>query len=165
MDEFRKPYEYEEDRKVSGLILLFCILLVAGELFIGISTLTQGYQLLRSTPAQAIPFTAFGLFYLAAILFTDYALYKLPGSALKITRLFLIYRLIYLTLAIVVIFSIRAGDPRSIGPSIYQFRTREALIQSALIIPMAYTWLFTLIWYPYFLRSKRVRKTYGSPAQ
>jgi hypothetical protein len=165
MDEFRKPYEYEEERKVSGLILLFCILLIAGELFIGISILTQGYRLLRSTPTPAALFTLFGLLYLGAILFTNYALYKLPGSAVKITKLFLIYRLIYLTLAILMIFSIRAGDPRSIGPSIYQFRTREALIQNALVIPMAYTWLFTLIWYPYFLRSKRVGKTYGTPAQ
>ncbi len=157
MDEFRKPYEYEEEKPVSGFILCFCAMLIICELLIGLTDLYQGAGLLRSQPFWHNIYLVFGNFYLLFIAVTCFAFYRLRRHAIKIAKIFLLYRFVFLTIATLVIYHYRLHDKNAIGFRINQFPDLQTLTLNSLIIPFAYTIVFSVLWYSYFLRSKRVK--------
>ncbi len=157
MDEFRKPYEYEEDKPVAGFILCFCAMLIICELLIGLTDVYQGAGLLRSQPFWHNTYLVFGNLYLIFIAFTCFAFYRLRRHAIKIAKVFLIYRLVFLTVATFIIYHYRLLDKKAIGFRINQFPDVQTLTLNCLIIPLAYTIVYSVLWYLYFRWSKRVK--------
>ena len=156
MDEFRKPYEYEEDKPVAGFILGFCVMLISSELPIGFTEVFQGANMLHPMPIWHTLYLIFGYAFLFFIGFTCFSFYRLRRFATTIAKIYLVYRFIFLTFATFLIYHFRLLDKNAIGPRISQFKDMDTLIQNCLIIPLIYIIGFSF-WYLYFLRSKRVK--------
>jgi hypothetical protein len=61
MSEFRKPYEYQEDKSITGFLLVFFIMLLTMEVLLGAATIVQGYRAFRDTPGLGFCGRGFGI--------------------------------------------------------------------------------------------------------
>ena len=159
--EFRKKYEYEEENGVTGFLLLFFLMLISVDIIVSISLITQGNDLFKVTPVFTSIFLSLGLTFLAFLIFTGVALFKLPKYAAQITKVFLLVRLFFLAPTNLIIFNIRLHDLHSIGRGYTQYATVHELFVSGLILPLFYIIVFSLAWYIYFVKSKKVKSIYG----
>ncbi len=160
MNEFRKPYEYEEESGVAGFILIFFLMLVAVEPLVSFN-LAHMSQLILS-PFTVIRWIFIGLFVIQIILllFTCVALFRIHGIALKAVRIYLLYRVFFLCLAVVIVFVryLQYQLEPTAGPSM--FESVPELVIYQLVFPLLYIILFSVLWNIYFKKSKRVKSTY-----
>jgi hypothetical protein len=159
-EDFRKPFDYEEERGVAGWILFFASMAVILDGFIGFSVWAEGYYYLHQLPFLATLYWICSLLFILLIGGICLTLYKIPRFALKTVYTYLIYRVVFLSIAFIMIYIYRRGNPNIIGPDINQFSNMWQLTLNSIVIPLPYTLLFSLVWYLYFQRSKRVREAY-----
>ncbi len=160
LDEFRKPYEYEEDTGVIWPIRIFCMLLLSVEAFLSVICIFQLNEFLVSIPLARIIARVLTLVFLVYILVTIVFLFKLERHALIIAKSYLISRLFYLIPSISVIFSYIINDKNSIGAGYGKFESVNDIIAMVLVTPLIYILLFSISWYIYFNKSKRVKEAY-----
>jgi hypothetical protein len=160
-EDFRKPFDYEEERGVAGFILFFACMAVIVDGFIGFSVWAEGYHYLRLMPALSAIYSMASLIFMVSIAAICLTLYKIPRYALKTVWTFLVYRVIFLSIAFSMIYYFRRSNPDIIGPGINQFDSMGQLTLNSIIIPLPYTVFFSVIWYLYFRRSKRAQEAYG----
>jgi hypothetical protein len=48
MNEFRKPYEYEEEKGIGGFLMVFFVMLLSVEVLLALMILVQGYAVLKA---------------------------------------------------------------------------------------------------------------------
>ncbi|MCX7708790.1 MAG: hypothetical protein N2484_02955 [Clostridia bacterium] len=154
MDEFRKPYEYEEETGVAGFVFVFAMMLIVFEVFLGVITLAQGHVVAGLFPGASKVYVAVAVLFIAFTLFTFFALYKVHKHALKVVKSYLIFRILYLTPVCVLIFNYSRIAKASAN------ETLGEMIVGALVVPLIYIWGFSILWYGYFLKSKRVKDSY-----
>lgn len=154
MDEFRKPYEYEEEKGVTGILMVFYVMVLIFEILLGVITLIQGTLFLAPSPLMRIVFLIVGIVNFMVMVGTLIALYKIPKYAIQITKVFLLVRMVYLTIACLVIFDKVSKDIRIIQ----QFSSKFYFYLSYLGIPLVYILGFSICWYWYFLKSKRIKE-------
>ncbi|TYQ17756.1 UNVERIFIED_CONTAM: hypothetical protein Cloal_0124 [Acetivibrio alkalicellulosi] len=162
MDEFRKPFEYEEDNDVIWPVRIFCILLLSVEMFYSIIFLFQSHQRVGNIYIIGTLSLASTVIFMAFILVTFIFLYKIKKYALKVVKAFLIARLIYFVTFTIIIFSYAVNDSNSLGSGYGQFQSLNDMISMLLITPLFYTIGFSLSWYVYFCKSKRVKESYSN---
>jgi hypothetical protein len=162
-EDFRKPFDYEDEHGVAGWILFFVSMAVILDGFIGFSVWAEGYQYLHQMPAIATLYWIGSLIFIALIGGICLTLYKIPRFALKAVYTYLIYRVIFLSIAFIMIYYFRRSNPNIIGQDVNQFDSMWHLTLNSIVIPLPYTIAFSIIWYLYFQRSKRVREAYGVP--
>lgn len=154
MNEFRKPYEYEEEKGVTGFLMLFFIMVLTFEILLGVITLIQGYLFLKPGSWMSTAFLVFGSAYFLLTLFTCIALYKIPKHAIQISKIYLFVRAIYLTIACLVIFDRVSKNSRIIQ----SFSSMNYFYLSYLGIPLIYIFGFSVAWLWYFRKSKKIKE-------
>ena len=161
MNEFVKPYEYEEENGVSGLIMVFYVMLNL-DVFFGISISFLIQNALASSHFLNIIFIVFSAFYLGLIIFSSIALFKIRKHVVKIINSLFVYRICYYIPSIIIIFISKLHDPKTFDRETDQFFYSVGdLVLRLLITPLLYTLLFSVLWHLYFRFSKRVKRTFG----
>lgn len=156
MDEFRRPFEYEDEKR--GLLLLFIILIIAIDGSITVALTLQVYDVFLSVPAVGIGFIALGAIFFMFILYTAIACYKLKDGSGKVAKTYLVIRALFTLVCIITVYIHNLGDESLIGNGPQQFRSVAELTSIGLIYPAAYTLIFSAIWFLYFSKSKRFNK-------
>jgi len=154
MSEFRKPFEYVEEKGLGGLLLFLFVMLPSVEVPLTLAVTIQAYSLLGGVPCLGPAVLAIGIATLAFLLVAAIALRRLSRHAIGIAKSFLVVRALVLAPAFVLIFSRFSTNPRMLS----WFRTRGNLVAFGLVIPLAYAVLFSGLWFAYLARSRRVRQ-------
>lgn len=162
MNEFRKSYEYEEEQSASGFLLVFCLMLVSTELFLGGITLIKGAEALNSNRFFSAIFLISGIVCMAFALLSGIFLYKRKRFAIILAKIFLVFRVVFHTGANIIIFLHLYNNPYSIGLGDSQYKTVKDLVVTCLIFPVFYTWAFSIFWGIYLKKSKRVQEIFPS---
>lgn len=161
MDEFRKPYEYEEETGVIWPIRIFCILLISVEMFLCVICLFQLNELLGSIPIVRIGAIVLTILFMVYIIVTIVFLYKkVQKHTLKVAKSYLFIRLAYFIPSILVIFIYTINDENAIGSGYGKFKSVNDIILMLLVTPLIYILLFSISWYIYFNKSKRIKEEY-----
>ncbi|MDF2943633.1 MAG: hypothetical protein K0S01_2491 [Herbinix sp.] len=161
MDEFRKPYEYEEEKR--GVILLFVIMLISVDIFLTLSYTVQVYGILKHIPTLGIGFMVIGILFILFILFTAITCYKLKKNMVTIAKTYLIVRAVFTICSLLIVFFNSFSNESMIGNGTKQYRTVNELIFTVLLAPLAYDLVFSIAWYLYFLKSKRCKELVNRP--
>lgn len=157
MNEFRKPYEYTEE-KVEGIMLVFVTLLITAEILLTLILTIQGYGVLKPVPVASAVFLISSILFFLFIILTVISFYKLRKWAIAISKAYLIVRAVYLLAAVITIYIIDLNDKASIGGQVGQFKTVGDLTLMVLIIPMIYTLIFSVGWFLYFIKSRKCKE-------
>jgi hypothetical protein len=159
MDEFRKPYEYEDEKGVSGFLLIFFLMVIAIEPFQTIIAIFFGYANLELMPVLRIVYVIISILLICFSLFTAVALKKIQKKAVSIVKIYLIFRLIYFI-------------PFTIFNTIYQIKHITIQVTDSryngeytgiiygFAISIVYVLAFSALWYLYFQKSKKVKTHY-----
>ena len=156
MDEFRKPFEYDDEKK--GLILVFVILLISIDIFLALSLTVQVYNILTHIPVLATGFMILGILYILFILFTALTCYKLNKNMVIVSKIYLIVRAVFSTCCLILIFINILNDKRMIGNGAQQYKNVNELTFIVFLAPLFYTLVFSALWFLYFLKSKRFKE-------
>jgi hypothetical protein len=159
MDEFKKPYEYQDEPFISGFLSVFTLSLLL-EVCYGIIVAVQLDKAFGSIPVLGKILLAASILFILLVIFTCFSMYKIRRHAVSIAKTYLIIRSVFLTIAAVMIFIHTLNDKRAIGPGPEQFYTFGQMITTVLINPMVYILVYGITWYIYFCKSKRVRRTF-----
>jgi hypothetical protein len=154
MNGFRKSYEYEEVKGISGFLMLFFVMLLSVEILLAGMILVQGYALLKAVQYLGPAFLVLGIGYLIFILITCIALKRVSRYAVALSKILLITRVLFLTPAYILLFATFSRNPGSFSG----FRSRNDIVLVVLVVPLAYILLFSGLWYLYFSSSKRVKQ-------
>jgi hypothetical protein len=142
MDGFGKPFEYEED-KVGGLLLVFFVMLISFELLYGIVISIQIFSAFKDIYIVRNILLVLCIMYMISILFTAISLYKIQRYLIKIAKIFLIVRLIFLTICHIIITINGLNNNVKFGNSIFL---------------LLYVIIFSVSWYVYFIKSKKCKE-------
>jgi len=156
MDDFSKPYEYNEEK--IGLILLFVIMIVSIDTFLGLSLTVQAYGVLKHIPALAIGYIVLGTLFVLLIIVTAVICYKLKPYLVTLSKVYLLVRTIFMACSTIMLFLFDVNNKSLIGNGPNHYKTVGELTFSILIAPLAYLLLFTVAWYLYFVKSKRCKE-------
>lgn len=156
MDEFRKPFEYEEEKK--GAILFFIILILSIDTFLTVSFTYQVYDILKHIPVLAIGYVVIGTLFGLFILITTVICFKLRKNMVAVAKRYLFIRVVFMVCSNIIIFINAVNDKSLIGNGLLHYRNVTELIFVVLIGPLAYTLIFSAGWYLYFVKSKRCRE-------
>ncbi|MDI9514128.1 MAG: hypothetical protein GX384_05340 [Clostridiaceae bacterium] len=158
MDEFRKPFEYDDEKR--GLLILFIIMVITIDGSIAVALTLQVYGVFKTVPMVAMVFAATGVLYILSILYTAVYCYRLKEGTAKVAKVYLVIRVLFTVFSIVVVYLRNVSDERLIGSGPQQFRSIEELSRIGLIYPIIYTLTFSALWFLYFSRSKRFKKKF-----
>ena len=157
MDEdFRKPYEYEEEKR--GFILLFVIMLLIIDTLQSISFSVQLYNYYKNIPFLCIGITVLGIL---SILYTIYIAaisYKLKKTMVTEAKRYLIIRAVFSSGSYIILYFNIIKNENLVGNGIDQYKTFVEMLLWELIIPLAYILFFSIGWYLYFVKSKRCKR-------
>lgn len=154
MDEFKKPYEYFEDKR--GLILLFIFTLITIDVYQVFIYIVPTYGDLKHIPVLSICFLAISILYLLFLLFTIISCYQLKKNMPNISKIYLIVRTIFLSSCIIILFLYEV-DIKNMLAFGKRYNSVIKLYITGLISPIAFVLLFSVGWYLYFLKSKRFK--------
>lgn len=161
MDDFRKPFEYSEEKR--GFILFFIIMLISTDILVAVSYTVQVYGFLKHIPVLGIGFLVIGILFILFIPFTANTCYKLKKNMVTIAKTYLIVRAVFTTCSIIIVFLKVVNDESMIGNGANHYATVAELTFTVLIAPLAYVLVFSVGWYLYFLKSKRCKKFVKEP--
>ena len=159
MDEFRKPYEYMEEKGVSGFLLLYFIMLLAQETLLGVITLFNGYDLFSGNMVLGPIMMGISVFYILFSLFSSIVLKKLKKFAVRVSKVFLVFRAVYLIPYLIfnTISQIRE-IPYDRNHEMYSKMLGSIIVSS--VISFLLIVAFSVGWYIYLNRSKKVRELF-----
>lgn len=160
LDEFRKPFEYEEETGAIWPVRIFCIMLLSIEMFFSIIYVFQLNEFLGSVPVAGTISRVLTFLFIVYILVTLIFLLKVEKHAIKIAKSFLIARLVYIIPSVIVVFLYTINDKSAIGSGNGKFQSVTDIIFMLLVTPLLYTLVFSISWYIYFTKSKRVKESY-----
>lgn len=159
MDEFRKPYEYMEEKGVSGFLLLYFIMLLAQETLLGVITLFNGYDLLSGNRVLGTIIMGISVLYILFSLFSAIVLKKLKKFAVRVSKVFLVFRAVYLIPYLIFITISQIRDiPYNIDHEKYSNMLGSIIVSS--VVSFLLIVAFSAGWYMYLNRSKKVRELF-----
>lgn len=156
MDDFQKPYEYNEEKR--GLLLLFIILLISVDIFIAISYTVQVYDVFKAIPVLKNGYLVIGILFTLFILFTAVNCYRLKANMVTISKIYLIVRSVFSICSLIIVYINAINDESMIGNGASKYSSTSELTFTVLFAPLAYTLLFCTLWFLYFVKSKRCRE-------
>ncbi len=163
MDEFRKPYEYEEDKGISGLLLVYFFMLLAEESLLGVIVFFFGYSRLPENKWFNMILICMAVFYTLFSVFSAIVLKLEKKCAVKVSKIFLIYRFAFMVPYLIFNTNIRIAEiPYSVGYELYE-RAYHSIINS-FIISVSYIVIFSVGWYIYLIRSRKVKEIFADNA-
>jgi len=156
MDEFRRPFEYEEEKR--GLLILFLIMITIVDGSVAIALTLQVYGIVKAVTAAGMGVIAAGILFLAYILYTAVYCYRLKENSARVGKAYLVIRALYIASCIMAVYLHNAGNEALIGNGPMQYSSVKEFTMIVLVYPMAYTIAFSIIWFIYFSKSRRFRK-------
>ncbi len=154
--EFRKPYEYEEEKK--GLIILFIVMILAIDTLQTLSFVTQESKYLGNIPILEIASLIMGAIFILYIIYTTVIVFRMKGNFALAAKRYLIISTIYSMFNLLFIFYNRYKHENLIGESQDQYQSIKAMLFWELFFPLFYILSFSVVWFLYFTYSKRCRK-------
>lgn len=159
MDEFRKPYEYMEEKGISGFLLLYFLMLLAVETVLGVITLYFGYDLLSGNRVLGAIIIGMSAFYILFSLFSSIVLKKLKKFAVKVSKVFLVFRVVYLIPYLILNTISQIGAiPYDREHEMYSKMLGSIILTS--VISLLLVVAFSVGWYIYLNRSRKVRELF-----
>lgn len=154
--EFRKPFEFEEEKK--GLVLLFVIMILAIDTLQTLSFATQESKYLENTPILGIASLIIGGMFVLYIIYTTVIVFRMKGNYVVAAKRYIIIRTIFSLINFLFVFYNIMKHENLIGEAQDQYQSMGIMLLWELIIPLFYILSFSVIWYLYFTYSKRCRK-------
>ena len=159
MDEFKKPYEYFEEKGVGGLLLILFFMLISLEPFLGILSVAVGYNAYPDSKVFIPVFVTLSAVYITFALFSGIVLKKLYSFAVVATKVFLVYRLIYLVPILIINMRFQVATiPFEKTYSKYAIEYNS--IMTSFVISMSYAVIFSIGWFIYLVMSKKVQELF-----
>ena len=159
MDEFKKQYEYVEEKGVSGIMLILFFMLIAIEPFLGILAAFFGYNTMKDTGIIGTAILYVSIAYMIFSLFAGIALKRINRYAVSLIKVFLLFRLIFL----VPFFYLNTRLLIEAIPYVSTYPLYKEMYNSYLTsftMSMAYVVAFSVMWYIYLCKSKKVRNLF-----
>lgn len=155
MDEFRKPYEYNEEKR--GFLLLFIVMILTVDVFLVVSYTIQSFNALKKIMILAIIAVVLGSLTALCAFITATICYQLNRKLIAVSKAYLAARAVFTAISIIVVYLNNINNQALIGHGPNQYANASELTLLTLVMPMAYTLAFSIIWHQYFLKSKRLR--------
>lgn len=154
--EYRKPYEYEEEKK--GLIVLFIIMILAIDILQTISFATLENKYLGNIKTLGIVFYILAVVFIMYIIYTAVVVFRMKANFVYAAKRYLVIRTVFsLTNFLIIFFNVMKYE-NLIGESQDQYLTFGEMLLWELFIPLFYIISFSAVWFLYFTYSKRCRK-------
>ena len=155
-DEFRKPYEYNEEKR--GFILVFILTLITFDILQTLSLSAQVNEAFKAIPGLRIFFMVISFVFVIYTIYTAINCYRLKKNIVIMSKIYLIVRAIISTGYVIIIFFYRTTHVYLVGEGENQYPTVNEMVFGELIIPLAYVIAFSAIWYIYFTLSRRCKE-------
>ncbi|HEX2946833.1 MAG TPA: hypothetical protein VHT96_12845 [Clostridia bacterium] len=160
MDEFRKPFDYFEEQGIGGILLVLFFMLITVEPLVGVFGIYFGFDSMSVYGFLGVVFQAAAIIYTVFSVFSGVALKKMLGFVIRAIKIFLVYRVFFLIPLLYFNMVVRIeAIPYEKGHALYE--NMHAQIISSFVVSVAYTLLFSVLWYIYLLRSRNVRETFS----
>lgn len=154
-DEFRKPFEYKEDKK--GLIILFIIMILVIDILQTLSFASQEYKYLGHIPVLGLGFLIMGGLFIIYIIYTAATVFRMKENFVDAAKRYIIIRTVFTLFNFIIVFINIIKKENLVGNAINQYPTFNEMIVGELVIPLLYILLFSVIWYLYFTYSNRCK--------
>ncbi len=160
MDEFKKPYEYDDEEKgVSGLILVYFIMLLVEESIQGFISILFGYNKMPHDRVLGMVVIVAGSLYVVFAVFSAIVLKLKNKHAIKVSKVFLIFRIVYLIPYLILYTIDLIGKIPYYKENDMYWVTYNSNITS-FIIGISFAIVFSAGWYIYLVKSNKVRKMF-----
>jgi hypothetical protein len=159
MDEFRKPYEYYEEKGVSGFLLIYFLMLLAEESLLGIIAMFMGYNLLAENRVTGMIIMAISGFYILFAVYSAIVLKLLRKYAVKVSKVFLVSRLFYM-IPYLIFNTVSQIKEIPYDKDIEMYAVMYRSIINSFIISLSLIIAFSVGWYIYLKRSRKVRELF-----
>lgn len=153
--EYRKPYEYEEEKR--GLILLFVIMILAIDILQTLSFASLENKYLGHMKILGISLYIMAMIFIIYIIYTAVIVFKMKGNFVLAAKRYIIIRTIFSLFNFLIIFLNILKHEKLIGEAQDQYQSVGVMLLWELFIPLFYIISFSLVWYLYFTYSKRCR--------
>lgn len=155
-EEFRKPYEYNEEKR--GFILVFILILITFDILQTLSLAAQVNEVFKNVTVLRIFFLIISVMFVIFTFYTAINCYRLKKNLVKMSKIYLIIRAVISACYVVIIYCYRTTHEHLVGEGQQQYKTLNDMVIGELIIPLAYVMGFSIIWYLYFTLSKRCKR-------
>ncbi len=163
MDEdFRKPFEYEEEKK--GLLLLFIIMIVVIDILPTLSFIARFYDTFKHIPIIGIGHMVIGILFILFTIVTAVICFTLNRHMVTLAKLYLIIQAVYMVFCNLILFLYTVDYENMTGIGTIQYQSYRELMFWEVLFPLLYISVFTVSWYLYFVKSKRCKEFLKSKA-
>lgn len=153
MDDFRKPYEYVEEKR--GFILLFVFMLITIDIIQAPVCIVQAYGHLKQNAVLGTAFMVLSFLYMLFIPYTAVTCYHLKKKLVRVSKVYLVVRAVFLSGCIMTAFLYNMKNLLVEGRDNNNFLE---LLFLYLILPLVLNLALSVGWYLYFIKSKRCRE-------
>lgn len=161
MDEFKKPYEYIEEKSVSGVLLILFFMLIAIEPFTGILAISFGYLTMMNYGIWGTIFLCGAFLFMLSSIFAGIVLKCKLRFAVRFAKFFLLFRLLFLMPYIYLNTQVQLKDiPFEKTYSMYT--ELQQSIMASHIMSMSYVIVFSAAWFIYLSKSKKVKELFSA---
>lgn len=153
--DFRKPFEYEEEKK--GLIRLFVIMIIVVDTIQTLSIASQEYKYLGYISLLGKGFFVIAVIFILYIIYTAVVVFKMKNNFVIVAKTYIVIRTVFTLANFVIVFINILKHEKLIGDAIDQYQSVNEMMVWELLIPLLYILSFSVLWYLYFTYSKRCR--------
>ena len=158
MNEFSKPFEYQDEDNLTGMPLILFFMLIFFEPFIGIITIFATFRIFKSGPYQSIFLVAIIIYIISSILAGVFLRLKLKIAPIFI-KIFLIYRLI-LFIPYLYVNKEYSLSKININTTMDYQLEYDSIIR--LYLEMVYLLAFSITWIIYLFKSEKIQSIINS---
>lgn len=158
MNEFKKQYEYDDEKR-SGSILLFVISLLSIDMFMTLfyTSLVSVHYL--HVPVLGISYLVFSILYLLFTLFTAIICFRMNKHMLVFSYAYLLVRAVYMLCSMLLLFLNAINHQSSMIGNGKTYSSVFQMTFSVLLLPLAYLAAISIGWFMYFRKSKKFKET------
>ncbi len=155
--EFKKPYEYEDEKRGFPL-LLFVVMITIVDIFDTVTSSIRVYNIFKHIIALGICCIMISILFLFFLIYTAITCYKLKKNMITVAKRYLITRTVFLISCVTIVFINKVNNSNLIGDEVNQYKTVNQMVFWELIIPLIPIILLSVIWYVYFINSKKCKE-------
>ncbi len=155
--EFQKPYEYEDEKRGFPL-LLFVVMITIVDIFDTVTSSIRVYNIFKHIIALGICCIMISILFLFFLIYTAITCYKLKKNMITVAKRYLITRTVFLISCVTIVFINKVNNSNLIGDEVNQYKTVNQMVFWELIIPLIPIILLSVIWYIYFINSKKCKE-------
>ncbi len=161
--EFRKPFEYEEEKR--GLLLLFVIMILVIDILPTLSFMARFYEAFKENVLLRTVLIAICILFILYTVVTAVICFTLNKNTVTWSKLYLIIQAVFSAACYTILFFTIADYENMIGIGTIQYKSFIEMLSWELLFPFAYIVVFTVAWYMYFIKSKRCKEFLKSKAE